>query len=108
MDTLLTAFLYESFKRVFSITVITCYCTEKEGREVPDAAPFVSFFTNSLGRGVGTGSDITDHNPVNLPDRKMRAGRITAAVQVGTESGELKVYATADGLKDAVLTVPMR
>ncbi len=90
------------------IAIITCTCTDEKGREVPDAAPFVSFFANKLGRVVGTGSDITDHNPVNLPDRKMRAGRITAAVQVGEESGELKVYATAEGMKDAVLTIPLK
>lgn len=89
------------------IAVITCYCTDKDGREVPDAAPHVSLFTNKSSRIIGTDSDITDHTLVNLPDRKMRAGRITAAIQVGTEAGELKVYAKADGLKDAVLTVSL-
>lgn len=89
------------------IAVVTCFCTDSEGREVPDAAPFVSFNSNSLGYIVGTGSDITDHNPPQLPDRKMRAGRITAAVGVGTQSGELKVYARAENLKSAVLTIPL-
>lgn len=87
------------------MAVITCYCTDAEGREVPTASPEVAFFTNGLGRVVGTGSDITDHRPVFLPDRKMRAGRITAAIQVGTEIGELKVYAQSPGLTDACLTI---
>ena len=87
--------------------IITCFCTDSQGREVPDAAPFVSFNTNRLGRIIGTGSDITDHNPPTLPDRKMRAGRITAAVQVGTQAGALKVYAHSENLKDAVLTIPL-
>ena len=87
------------------IAVISCYCTDADGNEVPDAAPYVSFSTNKLGCVVGTGSDIADHNPVYLRDRKMRAGRITVAVRVGTTAGELKVYADADGLCGAVLNI---
>ena len=74
---------------------------------MPDAAPYVSFNTNSLGCVVGTGSDITDHIPPHITSRQMRAGRITAAVRVGTKAGDLKVYAKADGLDEAVLTIPL-
>lgn len=89
------------------IAIITCYCTDKDGNEVPDAAPFVSFNANALGKVVGTGSDIADRNPVYLPDRKMRAGRISVAVQVGNTAGELKVYASSENLCSAVLSIPL-
>lgn len=89
------------------IAVISCYCTDREGREVPTASPYVSFNANGLGKIVGTGSDNTDHNPVYESRRKMYAGRITVAVQVGTVEGELKVYANAENLKCGVLTIPL-
>ncbi len=89
------------------VAVITCYCIDSEGREVPDASPFVSFNTNGFGKVIGTGSDITDHNPPHITNRKMRAGRITVAVQVGKTAGDLKVYATADNLDTGVLTIAL-
>lgn len=89
------------------VAIVTCYCTDAAGREVPDAAPFVSFHTNGLGKIIGTGSDIADHNPVYVPERKMYAGRITVAVEVGTTPGDLKLYAAAAHLKSSVLTIPM-
>lgn len=89
------------------IAVITCYCVDANGLEVPDAAPYVSFNTNSLGSVAGTGSDITDHIPPNITQRQMRAGRITAAVRAGKKAGDLKIYASSDGLDGAVLTIPL-
>ncbi len=89
------------------IAIVTCYCVDTDGREVPDATPYVSFNTNKLGRVAGTGSDITDHIPPHIPDRKMRAGRITVAVEVGTEAGGLKVYAASDNLESACLTIEL-
>lgn len=90
------------------IAILTCYCTDKEGREVPDATPYVDFNSNSFGTIVGTGSDNTDHNPVYKTCRKMYAGRITVAVKVGKEAGDLKVYAHADGLKSGMITIPLK
>ena len=89
------------------VAIITCCCIDEEGMEVPDSSPFVSFNTNGMGRVIGTGSDITDHNPTQLTERKMYAGRITAAVQVGKMPGELKVYAHSDGLDTAVLRLTL-
>ena len=89
------------------VAIITCYCTDAEGREVPDASPFVSFNANSLGRVIATGSDITDHNPPHITNRKMRAGRITVAVKVGKTAGDLKVYANAENLEIGVLTIKL-
>jgi len=90
------------------IAIISCYCTDSNGIEVPDASPYVRFNTNSLGTIVGTGSDNTDHNPVQLPERRMYAGRITVAVKVGTREGHLKVYASAENMADGVLTIDLK
>lgn len=72
---------------------------------MPAASPYVSFITNGLGKIADTGSDIADHNPPHLTSRRMRAGRITVAVQVCTTEGKLKVYAESDNLKSGVVTV---
>ena len=88
--------------------MITCYCEDEEGRIVPDAEAFVHFAPNSLGTVAGTGSDVSDHIPVTRAERRMRAGAIGVAVKVNTESGLLKVYARADGLEAAVLSIPLK
>ena len=64
------------------VALISCYCTDADGREVPDAQPFVEFHSNSFGTIIGTGSDICDHVPPHITNRKMRAGRISVAVKV--------------------------
>ena len=89
------------------VAVITCYCTDEDGLEVPDATPFVSFYTNGLGNVIGTGSSNTDHNPPHLPERKMYAGKITVAVKVKDKHGSLKVYADSENLDSAVLTIEL-
>lgn len=88
--------------------VFYCTCLDAEGREVPNAAPFVRFHTNGFGKVSATGSDISDHNPVTLPDRKMRAGCATVLVTVGAKPGELRLYADADGLATASYTIELQ
>ncbi len=90
------------------VAIVTCYCVDAEGREVPTASPFVRFHCNTLGKILGTGSDVCDHNPVTDTSRQMRAGRIGVAVQVGNTAGELKIYATCEHLADAVLTIDLK
>ena len=89
------------------IALVSCYCVDSNGLEVPNATPYVSFTTNRLGKIVGTGSDVCDHHPVTDTDRKMRAGRASVAVMVGKNAGTLKLYAEADGLKSAVLNIEL-
>ena len=89
------------------IAVVTCYVVDENGNEVPDASPTVRFFSNSLGYIYSTGSDSTDHSSLFLPTRRMRAGRIGVAVKVGDTAGELKVYAQADGLESAVVSIAL-
>lgn len=91
------------------MAIITCYCVDRKGRVVPDAEGYmISFCTNSLGEIVGTGSDVSDHTEVTSPDRRMRAGLCSAAVRVGTEEGDLKVYAASPGLGKASLTIKLK
>ena len=89
------------------IAIFTCYVIDEDGNEVYDATPTVTFSTNSLGRIYSTGSDITDHTSLFLPTRRMRAGRISVAVKLGTTSGQLKLYAESFGLQACVITVPI-
>lgn len=78
---------------------------DENGTEVPDAAPTVDFYSNGLGRVIATGSDVSDHNPVTETSRKMRAGRITVALEAGQESGTLSLYAESEGLIPARLDI---
>ncbi|MBQ5590545.1 MAG: DUF4982 domain-containing protein [Clostridia bacterium] len=87
------------------IAMITCYCVDAQGREVPDACPNVHFSSNELGTIVGTGSSVADHTPVPSTYRKMYAGRIGVAVRVKDVHGELKLFATAEGLNKAQISV---
>lgn len=87
------------------VALFTCYAVDAEGREVPDASAFVRFSCNHFGKIVGTGSDVSDHNPVTLPERQMRAGAITVAVKLGTEEGSLRLLATSDTLESGVISV---
>ena len=89
--------------------VITAYCVDKNGIEVPDAAlEKIRFSTNSYGKIFSTGSDITDHSSLLSPDRSMRAGKTTALVIVGTKKGTLKVFAECSGLISASLSIELK
>ena len=89
------------------IALVSCYALDADGNKVPDASPNVSFSTNSLGAIVGTGSDVCDHERVDLPHRRMRAGVIAVAVKVGKEAGTLRVYAEANGLCGDVIDISL-
>lgn len=87
------------------VLLVTAYCVDENGLEVPDASTFVRFHTNALGRVVATGSDGSDHVPVTAPERRMRAGAISVAVRVGENAGTLRLYADADGLVPTSLSL---
>lgn len=99
----------------YDLAIFTCYAVDAEGREVPDAAPTVSFSVSRGAHLVGTGSDIADRTPPAAPERRMRAGKITVAVlpspaqtnQNGeaTESSSLTLFAESTGLASGILTV---
>lgn len=81
------------------VAILTCYCVDKEGREVPDASMEVSFYTEGPGSIVATGSDVCDHVPPAWPNRRMRAGKCSVLVRAGSEPGEIAVFARAEGMK---------
>jgi beta-galactosidase len=89
------------------VAIVTCTCVDADGRTVPDAAPFIRFDTNGLGRILGTGSDVCDHRPVPEQDRQMRSGLCSVAVKAGFKPGTLRVYARAAGLDSASLAIEL-
>ncbi len=86
------------------IALITCYAVDDQGREVPDATGMIRFSCTG-GTIVGTGSDESDHMPVNSPDRMMYAGLASAFVKVGDVVGEFTLIARAEGMDSACITV---
>ncbi len=90
------------------IAMISCWCEDEQGREVPDACPLVRFDCNPIGTLVGTGSDISDPIPVNCPERRMRAGRISVAVRAGGKPGILRIQAQSENLAGAVLSISIK
>lgn len=82
------------------LAVITCYAVDADGRAVPDAAATITFDCNKLAAIAGTGSDICDHVPPHIPERRMRAGLCAAAIRC-LAPGNVSVYATAPGLTTA-------
>lgn len=84
------------------LALISCRCVDENGVLVPDASPFVSFYTSGGGVIAATGSDDCDHVPPSCPDRKMYMGEITAAVRA---SSPVRVYARADGLTSSVIEI---
>ena len=84
--------------------LVTCYCVDSAGREVPDAAPTVDFTACGGAQVYSTGSGNADHTPIFTPTRRMWMGRISVAVRLtGDVPGRL--YATADGLRGAGLEI---
>ena len=82
------------------LAVINCYAVDADGRAVPDAAATITFDCNKLAAIAGTGSDICDHVPPHIPERRMRAGLCAAAIRC-LAPGNVSVYATAPGLTTA-------
>ena len=104
--------LENEIKSANDVAIISCYTVDSEGRQVPDADPFVSFHANSLGRIISTGSDVCDHTPLGSPNRKMRAGYISVALGIaqtkGTpvcEHGTIELYAHSQGLCSAKIKI---
>lgn len=90
-----------------NIALIKCYCTDEEGRYVPDAAPYVTFETDTTkGNVIGTGSSSSDHNPVTSVSRQMFLGEIRVGVKPTENAEEVWLYAFAPGLKKAVIKIP--
>ena len=104
--------LENKIKKPNDIGIVTCYAVDSKGRFVTDAEIEVEFFAESGGRIISTGSDVSDHTPLNSRIRKMRAGLITVAVGVELfkgkavmEQGTITIYAKSKGIKSAKLDI---
>ncbi len=89
------------------MALVCCTVLDAAGREVPQATPHVRFIA---GEGItlyATGSDNTDHVSVFSHERRMYAGRVTAAAVAGTVPGKGRLYAEAEGLMSAWLDIPL-
>lgn len=88
--------------------IVSCHAVDCDGNIVPNADVTVDFSCNDLGSFVSCGSDISDHTPVNIPSRRMRAGVITAAFRLKNGEGNFEIYARSSGLSPAVLDIPIK
>lgn len=84
------------------LVLLTCYAVDEQGRQVPNAIPFVRFSAEG-GTIVGTGSDVSDHIPPCVSDRQMFAGVISVLAKANKGATSLKVYAAADNLQTAII-----
>jgi beta-galactosidase len=87
------------------IAILTCSVLDKDGLEVYDASPTVSFSSGDGCSIYSTGSDISEHDTIFKTVRRMRAGKISVAVKLGTKAEGLKVFATSEGLLSASLNI---
>ncbi|MBQ9759756.1 MAG: DUF4982 domain-containing protein [Clostridia bacterium] len=88
------------------IAILSCFVSDREGNVVPDAEiASVEFIANGDCRIYSTGSDITEHDTIFKSSRRMRAGRISVAVKLGTDPENLRVVARSAGLRTAVLHI---
>ena len=87
------------------IAILSCLVEDEDGNEVPDAVGEVSFTTQGDCRIYSTGSDITEHDTIFKTDRRMRAGRISVAVKLGTQAEGMRVIATSAGLLSASVVI---
>ena len=89
------------------MALISCRALDSNGREVPTATPSVTFTTNGAGLVYSAGADNTDMGSFCRSACKMYAGRATAAVKIGDDTGTLVVYAESDGLKIGKIEIPI-
>ena len=89
--------------RVGDYALITCSVTDKDGKEVPDACPEITFTASGAGKVYSTGSSVTDHKTIYSNIRKMWMGKATVCVKLAKESGKCTVHAFANGLRTAVI-----
>jgi beta-galactosidase len=83
------------------VLTITATAVDSNGIRVPDASQEVHFSITGPGSILATdnGSN-TDHEPFQLPQHRLDAGRLTVFVQAKDSSGSFRVHATALGVAD--------
>jgi beta-galactosidase len=83
------------------LVTITATAVDSQGTRVPDAAQEVYFSLSGPGAIVATdnGSN-TDHEPFQLPQHRLDAGRLDVFVRAKDSSGSILIHATAANLAD--------
>ncbi len=86
------------------LAYVTARVEDKDGNLCPDATQQLRFAVSGAGkfRAVGNG-DATNLEPFHQPQMRAFHGQLVAIVQAGTQPGELRLTATAKGLKPATL-----
>lgn len=97
----------ETEARTGDTVLVSCYVVDKDGNEVPDASVTVDFSAGGAARIIATGADVTDHNSVKLPTRKMWMGRITVALKIDDMSNVATLFAHAENLESAVIYIDL-
>ena len=87
------------------IVLLTCTAQDTQGREVPNATPFVECNIEGDGEIIGTGSGISDHIPPNCPNRKMFAGKISVVVKIKKDARFVRIYARGENLQTGMIEI---
>jgi beta-galactosidase len=88
------------------VTMVTVAVIDAQGRIVPTAADAIHFDVNGAGyvAGVGNGNP-SDHDPDKSSDRHAFNGLCMVVIGAKETSGEMRLTASAPGLKSASLTL---
>ena len=93
------------------VSLMSFEVVDAQGTVVPTADNVVRFTVTGGAIVAVDNADLQDHDPYQVDHRRSYHGRglaILRATQVGGGGGVLRITATADGLKDASVTVVVR
>lgn len=79
---------------LYTYYVYNCIYKRSDNFEV-----IINFIFNGVGSIYSTGSDTSDHTSPLLSYRKMRAGKVSIAVKMKNQKGDLVLIAESPNLK---------
>ena len=87
---------------------VTLYAVDEQGRRVPTANQLVQFAVEGPGELIGVGNgDPTCHEPDKSSQRSLFNGLCQAILRAGTETGTLRLTASAGGLQSATADIQL-
>lgn len=90
-------------------TPVTVELTDSKGRHVPTANNMVEFAITGPGRIIGLGNGNPNCHEAEKGNRhSMFNGLAQVIIQTDDKAGEIKLTATANGLKPCTLTIPVK
>lgn len=91
------------------LSFITVDVLDEKGNFVPKAGDEITFSLEGEGKIVGLANgDPTNHESFKGNKHSAFNGKCLVVVQAGRERGDLKLTATAPGLKDATITIQLK